>query len=265
MFQTLHLTQPVTDPGNAAGSASPSAKTEFRLRITFIAVVLLSLISLPSAAQNSLEPGDLSASVPTITFELSWKVADPQWYQIAVDRNGQAVYRSQPHTADNQPQGEPYTLHFIMSQPTRTRIFQIASALHDFQGNFETRARIAQTGKKTITFRQGDKETGTTLNYSDNQQMNELILLFQKMSTTFEVAQKLDYDIRFDKLGLDRDLKRMVQLDKDNQLAELQVISPTLERIANDESIMNIARQKAKLLLERSRPEVGQRGRLVLR
>lgn len=213
----------------------------------------------PAAAQNSLDPGSLRASAPTISFEVDWKVADPQWYQITVDQNGQATYESHPHTAENQPAGEPYTLHFIMSQPARTRIFEIAGKLHDFQGNFETRAKIAQTGKKTFTFRQGDKENRTTLNYSDNPQMNELISIFQKMSTTFENAQKLDYDMRFDKLGLDRDLKVLVNLDKDNQLAELQVIAPTLERIANDESVMNIARQKARLLLERSRPGEGQR------
>jgi hypothetical protein len=218
------------------------------------------LAVLPFAgAQNSLDPGDMRAAVPTITFELSWKVADPQWYQITVDENGQATYQSQAKPDANQPQGEPYSLHFIMSQPTRAKIFQIANALHDFQGNFETRSKIAQTGQKTLTFRLGDKENKTALNYSDNAQMNELIGLFQRMSTTFETAQKLDYDMRFDKLGLDRDLKGLVQLQKDNQLAELQVITPTLERIANDESVMNIARQKAKQLLERSRPMVGQR------
>ena len=238
------------------------APKQYKKSFLIFAVFLLPLFAfsaLPVPAQNSLDPGTLNASVPTVSFELDWKVADPAWYQITVDQNGQAPYESKPHVADNQPPGEPYSLHFIMSPPSRTRIFQIAGALHDFQGNFETRAKIAQTGKKTLTFRHGDKVNTATLNYSDNQQMNELIALFQKMSTTFEAAQKLDYDIRFDKLGLDRDLKVMVRLDKDNELAELQVIAPTLERIANDESVINIARQKAKQLLQRSRPGEGQK------
>ncbi len=231
-------------------------------RSSFRAVLLtvsLILFVMPVAAQNSLDPGTLSASSPTVSFELDWKVADPQWYQITVDQNGQATYESRAHAADNQPSSEPYSLHFIMSQSSRTRIFQIASALHNFQGNFETHAKIAQTGKKTLTFQQGGRQNKTTLNYSDNPQMNELISMFQKMSTTFETAQKLDYDMRFDKLGLDRDLRSLVQLDKDNQLAELQVIAPTLERIANDPNVINIARQKAKQLLERSKPGEGQR------
>ncbi len=229
------------------------------MRRLIAAVVCLVGLAVPSSAQNNLDPGNMKASVPAVTFELSWKVADPQWYEITVDQNGDATYKSQPHAKDNEPEGEPYTLRFVMSQPTRTRIFQLASALKDFKGNFETRAKVAQTGQKTLTFRQGEQETKTTLNYSDNQQMNELISMFQKMSTTFEVAQKLDFDIRFDRLGLDRDLKSLDRLDADNQLMELQVIAPTLERIANDHGIMNIARQKAKRLLERSRVETGQR------
>ena len=231
----------------------------FRLRNFVVVAAWLTLLPFSAAAQNSLDPGNMRAAVSTITFELSWKASDPQWYEISVDQNGQATYQSQAKADANQPKAEPYTLHFIMSQGTRTKIFQIAGALHDFNGNFETRAKIAQTGQKTLTFRQGDRENKTTLNYSDNPQMNEVIGLFQRMSTTFETAQKLDYDMRFDKLGLDRDLKSLVQLDKDNQLAELQVIAPMLERIANDDSVMNIARQKAKLLLERSRPMVGKR------
>lgn len=227
-------------------------------RFVFAFAILVFLV-LPSAGQNSLDPGSMRASVPKITFELDWKLADPQFYRIMVDENGQATYESQPRATENQPAGEPYRLRFIMSQPMRTKIFELAKALNDFRGNFETHNKVAQTGKKTLTFEHGATENKTTLNFSDNQQMNELITLFQKMSTTFEIAQKLDYDIRFDKLGLDRDLTNLVRLDKDNQLAELQVISPTLERIANDEGVMNIARQKARQLLERSRPVVGQR------
>ncbi|HEU5402509.1 MAG TPA: hypothetical protein VFU86_14190, partial [Terriglobales bacterium] len=119
----------------------PGVARHYRNAFFLIGAFLVSTVfGVPAAAQNSLDPGSLSASVPTISFQLDWKVADPQWYQITVDQNGQASYESRPRTADNQPAAEPYTLHFIMSQPTRIRIFQIANALHDFQGNFETRA-----------------------------------------------------------------------------------------------------------------------------
>src|SRR5512146_282670 len=91
------------------------------LRRFVFALATLVFLVLPSAAQNTLDPGNMKASVPRITFELDWKLADPQFYRIMVDENGQATYESQPRAAENQPAGEPYRLRFIMSQPMRAK------------------------------------------------------------------------------------------------------------------------------------------------
>ena len=218
-------------------------------------MTLCATFTFTSLAQNSLDPGAPTAQAPTVIYEQDWKVADPEWYQISISSAGEASYRSRAHAKDGESTGEPYERQFIASAPTRQSVFQLAKALNNFQGNFETRAKVAQTGKKTLTFRDGTKESTTSLNYSDNQEMNQLIGIFQRISTTFELAQKLDFDVRFDKLGIDRDLKSLEHLEADHQLAELQVISPLLERIANDNGIMNIARQRARRLIEKSRPQ----------
>lgn len=210
--------------------------------------------ALTSFAQNSLDPGAASSQAPTVVYEQDWKVADPEWYQISINSSGEASYRSRSHAKDGET-AEPYNRQFIASAATRELVFQLAKSLNQFQGNFESHSKVAQTGKKTLTFRDGQKESSTSLNYSDSQEMNQLISLFQRISTTFELAQKLDFDVRFDKLGIDRDLKSLEHLEADHQLAELQVISPLLERIANDNGIMNIARQRARRLIEKSRPQ----------
>ncbi len=224
-------------------------------RISILLLIVLVATNLSLLAQNSLDPGTPDAHGPVITYEQDWKVADPSWYQVSISSTGESSYTSKPLAKENETPGDPYSVRFIASSATRNQVFQLAKSLNDFQGNFETRAKVAQTGKKTLTFKQGSKESSTSLNYSDNQEMNQLVSIFQRISTTFELAQKLDYDMRFDKLGVDRDLKSMERLDKDNQLAELQVVAPMLERIANDNGIMNIARQRARKLLEKSRPQ----------
>lgn len=214
--------------------------------------ILLVTVAAPLLAQqNPLDPGKPDAPVPQITFELRWRAADPQWYQVSIEPTGPASYQSQPQAQDSDTPSDPYVLRFIASEATRTRIFAMAKDLNYFQGNFESKNnKIARTGDKTLTYRFGDKVSSTTLNYSDNQEMNRLIDVFQKMSLTFELSRKLDYDLRFDKLGLERDLKSLEQMDKDHNLIELQVIAPTLERITGDTSVMNISRQRARRLLE---------------
>ncbi len=206
-----------------------------------------------------LNPGHTETPIPTVTFELNWRQADPRWYLISVDSTGYASYRSEPRTEPNETPGDPFELRFTASEPTRTEVFQLAQQLNDFKGNFESKSKVAQTGIKTLTYRQGSEDNHTSLNYSDNPKMNELISLFQKMSTTFELSRKLDYDLRFDKLGLDRDLKSLEHLEAQHDLAELQVIAPTLERIVNDNAIMNIARQRARRLLEKSNAQTARK------
>lgn len=227
---------------------------QFGLIAFFLAGLLVS-----AQAQNPLEPGHKNAPVAEVTFELNWRQANPQYYSISVESTGDASYQSQPQTKEGDTPGDPYMLKFIASEPTRTKIFDLAEALGYFKGKFETKYKVAQTGTKTLTYRDGQKEFKTQLNYSDNPQMRELIDIFQKMSTTFEMSRKLDYDIRFDKLGLDRDLKSMEEISKGNGLIELQVISPTLQRIASDNSVINISRQRARRLLDSAQMASGGR------
>jgi hypothetical protein len=222
-------------------------------------VVAFCLGAVGQSQQNPLEPGHKNAPVAEVNFELNWRQADPQFYTINVESTGDSSYQSQPQTKEGDTPGDPFMLKFIASEATRAKIFELAEALHYFQGNFESKYKVAQTGTKTLQYRDGQKEFKTSLNYSDNPQMRELIDIFQKMSTTFEMSRKLDYDLRFDKLGLDRDLKSIEEINKSHGLIELQVISPTLQRIANDSSVINISRQRAKRLLETAQVASGPR------
>jgi hypothetical protein len=219
--------------------------------------LLLSLGAFSVAQDDPLEPGHQDVSPALVTFELNWPASNPQSYVISVQERGRASYQSQPRAEQKGDSQDLFTMDFIASEPTRTKIFELAKELNYFHGDFETKYKVANTGNKTLTYRDGGKESKTTVNYSSNPRMNELIEIFQKMSTTFEMSRKLDYDIRFDKLGLDRDLKAMEELNKSHYLIELQVISPTLERIANDPSVMNISRQRARRLLGQAQVAIG--------
>ena len=60
---------------------------------------------------------------------------------------------------------------------------------------------------------------------------------------------------RFNKLGLEEELKAMESAAESHSLAELQIVVPTLESIADDPAILNIARQRAKRLLAKAKSE----------
>ena len=71
------------------------------------------------------------------------------------------------------------------------------------------------------------------------------------MASTLEFARRLDFYHRYQKLALDAELKRMEDLAKGSSLAELQAAEPILRQIADDPSVINVVRARARNLTER--------------
>src|SRR5256885_5559982 len=87
---------------------------------------------------------------------------------------------------------------------------------------------IAFTGKKTLVYSDGTHSTQATYNWSENQAINELTEVFNRISQTFEFGQRLAFEFRFQKLELDSELASMEDIAKRGGLAELHVIVPLL-------------------------------------
>ena len=65
-----------------------------------------------------------------------------------------------------------------------------------------------------------------------------------------ESANKLAFMKRYDKLGLPEQLQSMLELRSEGHLLELQTITPLLQKIVEDGSLMNLARQRARQLIK---------------
>jgi len=80
--------------------------------------------------------------------------------------------------------------------------------------------------------------------------------MLQNLSTTLEFGRRLEYYHRYQKLGLDEELKRMEDMAKDNELLEVAAVASILQQIASDPSVINADRARAQRLL--ARPQAGQ-------
>jgi hypothetical protein len=139
-------------------------------------------------------------------------------------------------------------------------VFQLAKQANYFRGNFNyTKGRIANTGTKTLSYSEGPVDSfgkptngvryETTYNYSENAAIQELTAIFQNISNTLELGRRLDHLRRFDRLGLDAELKRAEEMAKGGQLLELQAILPALQKVVDDSSVLHIARESAQHLI----------------
>jgi hypothetical protein len=193
------------------------------------------------------------AAVPTVTYDVFWEPATPQGYTVTVSQTGSAKYVSRNPTKPPDANGErddDYELEFTLSPPSRDRIFSLARQAGYFDGDFDYHKHaVASTGKKTLSYADAVRQFQTKYDYSENPAIAELTSLFSGISNTIEYGRRLQFKRRFDKLGLEAELKGMEHMAESKNLAELQLIAPLLENIANDTSVLNIARQRARRLL----------------
>lgn len=239
-------------------------------RLQVLALVLSCILLSGAQAQTpDLDPNGVASPTPIVSFDLVRPGVTPPHYSIAVESTGKAAYRAEERTEqDDNPATsteEPYVLKFTISEPNRSRIFELAKQANLFKGNFDyTKSRIANTGAKTLTYAEGKLPepfhypvegilSQTTYNWSENPAIQELTRIFEGIQVTLEFGRRLDFDRRFDKLGLDGELKRLQEMQKSGQVQEVQAIETVLNNISNDVSVMHIARQRAREILNASR------------
>jgi hypothetical protein len=176
---------------------------------------------------------------------------DPPQFSLSIDLLGHATYQTTDAPAADGEPPPPYHTEFEVSPATREKVFALAQAAEYFKGDFEFRKhKVADTGRKTLAYRDGLRHFSTTYNWSENKQIQQLTDLFESIALTQGYARRLVLLRRFDKLGLDAVLKRMEELHKRNFLGELQAIAPVLRQIAADPGVMKLARDRASRLAE---------------
>ena len=219
----------------------------------------LILFLLVLAAQLALSAQDAQQNPvrPTITFDRVWEAYKPQNVTITVQSTGSARYVSRNPFTPPEPGAEPdYTLDFTLSSRNQEKLLRDAREANYFHGDFSFKKHVvASTGKKTLTYSDPVRHFSTTYDYSDNKAIDEITNLFAGISNTIEHGRKLVYLHRFDKLGLEDELKAMEDAAESHNLAELQIIAPALKSIQDDTKVLNIARQRAKRLLAKAKSE----------
>ncbi|PYX79566.1 MAG: hypothetical protein DMG70_27360 [Acidobacteria bacterium] len=187
----------------------------------------------------------------TITFTLDFPGSIPDHYSITVDSSGHASYISGgKRNADSD--SDDFHYDFTISDWNRARIFDLASRARYFAGDINYAKRVASTGTKTLSYKDDERSTHTTYNYTTNQPVQHLTTIFQNISTTLEFAQRLQFEHKYQKLALDEELKRMEEAAQQSSLEEIQAVAPILKQILADSSVINVTRARAEHLLAKT-------------
>jgi hypothetical protein len=193
----------------------------------------------------------IAADPAIITFSLDFPNSSPEHYSIAVQSDGHSHYESSGKISADSDVRDDYQTDFTFSDPTRARIFELAAQAHYFSGKVDSgNKKLAFTGAKKLIYKDGQRNSSADYNYSQQPAVQQLTTLFQSVAATLEFGRRLTYFHRYQKLALDDELKRMEDQAKRGDLVELQAVSPVLQHIYEDTSVMNVVRARALRIVE---------------
>jgi len=224
------------------------------LSVVFLMTVQ-TLLAQKVEQNSSSGAGQTSIVLPSITFDRLWSTFTPQSVTMTISANGAGKYssRNPEKTGDDV---DDFQTEFTMSPAGRDKLFRDAKEANYFDGDFTFKKHVvASTGKKSLSYSDTARHFSTTYDYSENKAIQEITNIFAGISNTIEHGRKLAFLRRFDKLGLEQELKAMEDAAESHNLTELQIIQPTLDSIAQDSTVLNIARQRAKKLLLKANSE----------
>src|SRR5437660_8144640 len=194
--------------------------------------------------------GPASAQQPaTVTFTLDFPNFEPDHYVISVASDGRASYESNGKLSP-EAQDDAYRLDFSPSPATRARIFDLAKRAHYFQGEIDSKKRnLASTGSKTLAYKDDQRSTQATYNYSPLAAVQELTQLFQNLSATLEFGRRLQYFHHSQKFAPDDELKGLEERAKQKARTELAAVPQILKQTRNHNAVITRRGAPAQRLL----------------
>jgi hypothetical protein len=201
-----------------------------------------------ACAAFGLNPAS-SQNGANIRFSFDNPQLQPSAYTLQVFENGSGSYSA------GGPDVQAADQAIRVQDPLLAKLFQVARANHFFATDCESKQHgIAFTGKKTLNYSGSDGSGSCTFNYAHDAALNQLASDLMAVAYTLQMGERLKSEHRYDRLSLNSELEALQSAAKDRQALELENIAPELQSIADDDAVMNLARNRARALLSESSP-----------
>jgi hypothetical protein len=203
-------------------------------------------VSLAAASPAFAAPQEAkSLSAAELTYIRVLKGSVPEYLSITVNADGQGSYegRKLGETATPRP--------FQLSLATSQRLFELAADLNNFKDiQLESHKKVANLGLKTFIYRRGGEKNQVQFNYTLQREAQELSDLFEKIAGVEEHIKALEFAIKYDPLGLPRELLQ-IQIDlQERALVDPELMVPSLEQIVSNPRFLHLAQVRAQNILK---------------
>ncbi len=132
------------------------------------------------------------------------------------------------------------------------RAFQVALRHKLFNTGCESHMKVAFQGLKKLTYNGPEGEGSCEFNYSRDPEIQALGDSMVAVATTIIEGARLETLLQHDPLGLDQEIQNVQEAAGDGRAQQICSIRDILERLSQDQAVMERVRKRAKALLART-------------
>jgi hypothetical protein len=221
---------------------------EIRRRRFGVLIPFFGLVLVAGSYPASIFP-QAAAPPAKLTYSRLFKGSTPEYLQLTVDSKGSGTFEG--HKLGETQSPRPFQL----SAATTQRIFALARQLDNFQAlDLESHKKVANLGQKTFTYQQGEHVNRVVFNYTENRVTRELVDIFEAVGTVEEHIVALEFEMKYDPLGLTQELWQIQSELNNKSLADPEILLPTLEKIARSSRFLHLAQVRAQQIIDRLQP-----------
>ena len=183
-------------------------------------------------------------------FRCSWKIVQSRgvypFSSIELDETGDGVFRFQ------KLENEPVTVNLHINRSKVVSLYSLfrqANFLNESK-SFTSDRKVANLGMKTICFETGKQQREVNFNYTEDKTLREINDFFENLAEQEKTLFEIELALKHDRLGIPKRLDSLEREFSANRIIAPERFRPILERISEDESLINLARKEAMKLLK---------------
>lgn len=213
-----------------------------------LAVTLLALAA-PVAAYGQTPP----VADPTFQLDFTNPGLSPSQWTLTLRTDGTGHFRSQmgkPTDDAKQEMVPPAVDRDIqVSTAFAGRVFAAAERHRWFKEPCESHLKVAFQGWKTLSYSGPQGRGSCTFNYSKDKEIQDLGDSLEAVAETILEGARMELLLQHDRLGLDAEMEFLVEAVDDGRAQQVCVIREILERLAQDDTVLERVRKRARMLL----------------
>jgi len=129
------------------------------------------------------------------------------------------------------------------------RVFQAARNYRWFNVECESHLKVAFQGTKKLSYNGPDGQGSCVFNFAKDKDVQALTDSLVAVAGTIVEGGRLEVLLQHDPLGLDRETEYLVEAAGDGRAEQIGAIRGILERLADDDNVMERVRRRVRVLL----------------